>query len=767
MPRSVRTKLALMFGSVLLATALGCGDDSSDATGDPAEASFGGTGAKEDGRFSACELLEVLKLVNESSTTTASLKELRVNSRAAAGIVKHRNGADGQLGTGDDDLFDSLDELDAIPYVGPATLDQLLSVVKDRCVIDLTKRPFIDQNTFAGSTGGGWTRDSVELEAAYTLTGIEGRKLHEILESKDSRDRTVFSRMRKVRAMEAFSYSYPIDEIPWSSSIQDVREAMPHVALTIESGRFESEGEERELSLGTDIMDDVYYDTHDYTLLKNAMTLRGRVRWDDDEVIRRILIGAKFGSQVDEEGIKQAAKIDVRNDSGSGQDTLDNDVRRGMVDWTGRDVPIEPVKEIWQRLNTAGQLPDISGHQAVLLLDGKAHIRSVRSRYHLNEASLTDIQRVFRNGMERITLVNGLTQAALDAGKLSGTARTNAEALVALGNGILDGSKVEEVAAAQLQTIGATTDVASPDSWSSPAAQVELDKQEIVAQVYDQLMHEYGAKLDELDRALTATDDRTLEDYAEMWTLFMRANDTRLAKITTAKPFLETWRTQNQSATANMDAFHAYAQAQKDAGNRDFRRYTQVNAQSWAAIERFLEYDMLVLSHRMIETAGTLANSLWFDNARKFYVPSSYRSTSNFIIDTMDYTEMITPEEWQSIPADQLKPSVEVPPEKVFHTSLVNEVQIELGSEKAYLERIEALKADMTANGETPEKLRMLEGARMVFAEYRGSLTKIAELKGDSIVDDLEDAGAPNGMQWVPATHSKGETALMILADQL
>jgi len=45
--------------------------------------------------------------------------------RAAANIVAHRDGADASCGTPDDDPFDTVSELDGVPYVGTAALDAL------------------------------------------------------------------------------------------------------------------------------------------------------------------------------------------------------------------------------------------------------------------------------------------------------------------------------------------------------------------------------------------------------------------------------------------------------------------------------------------------------------------------------------------------------------------------------------------------------------------------------------------------------------------
>jgi phosphatidylserine/phosphatidylglycerophosphate/cardiolipin synthase-like enzyme len=90
---------------------------------------------KADGGFEegSPEALGVLAMVNDSSTTASSLKSgARVTIRVATNIVKHRDGADATLGTADDDKFDTLAELDKIPYVGPATLNALVEYARTK-----------------------------------------------------------------------------------------------------------------------------------------------------------------------------------------------------------------------------------------------------------------------------------------------------------------------------------------------------------------------------------------------------------------------------------------------------------------------------------------------------------------------------------------------------------------------------------------------------------------------------------------------------------
>jgi hypothetical protein len=72
------------------------------------------------------EALGVLALLADPATTLYVLDELvPLDKRAAENLIAHRNGPDGVLGTADDDAFDTLAEVDAIPYVGATALAKL------------------------------------------------------------------------------------------------------------------------------------------------------------------------------------------------------------------------------------------------------------------------------------------------------------------------------------------------------------------------------------------------------------------------------------------------------------------------------------------------------------------------------------------------------------------------------------------------------------------------------------------------------------------
>lgn len=90
-------------------------------------------GGKADGEeLSDCQKREIVTLLN-GGVTADELATAGVHERAARELVAHRDGADAQFGTADDDLFDSLEEVDAVDYVGPTAFTQLAAAVEPHC----------------------------------------------------------------------------------------------------------------------------------------------------------------------------------------------------------------------------------------------------------------------------------------------------------------------------------------------------------------------------------------------------------------------------------------------------------------------------------------------------------------------------------------------------------------------------------------------------------------------------------------------------------
>ncbi|MFN0250189.1 MAG: hypothetical protein ACKV2T_25115, partial [Kofleriaceae bacterium] len=667
----------------LLLMTVGC----TGVEGDARDDSFGGDQAKADGQYTSCQLAEVIKFVNESTSTTDKLEDQGLSSEAASAIVKHRNGADGDPGTGDDDIYDDLNELDGVDFVGQLALGKLVYSITPRCENDLTTRPFIDSTTF-GTQSGGWARDNEEVEVVLGVKGLSGQHLRSLLLQQNADGRTLYERLRRNRLMEAFTYGFPLDEMPWDANSQAAREQMPLVALTIEPDRYAVNDEgARELSLGTDLMDDTYYDTHAYSLFGNDVELRGRARWDNATTVRRLLIAAKFGTEIDAEGNKTTSKVDIRNDNGAAfVKDLDNDVRRGKTNWSGTNGPAEPVRGVYEQLKTENALLDIGAHMGVLLLEPKAHLRSTRSRYHMNEAQTQSLRAVYANATTRIQQALTEVTRAKSMGFIPANQRAAVDAMEAMGKRIVDKTLLVERINAALP--GANLTVASlrtPDAFVAPANATELDRNGVIAETISVVFHEFATALDDTDRAITDSADEDFDDYTDMFRAWRISLDQNLARKTTFDAFLAAHASLSANRATAIQQFNAYGTQQRTDGNDDFEDFEALDDDGWNRLGAYLMKMTLTNGQAQIATAGLAGRMLWFDQARAFWVPGSSRAFSNFMIDTTDFTDMLSHEEWTSIPEADRTFAAPLPAAKVFHTVLVNELQIELGMEKAYL----------------------------------------------------------------------------------
>ena len=91
--------------------------DSIDGKADGATAALEGTRAG----------YGVLRLLNDGEGTDFLFLDVDValDRRAAGNLIAHRDGPDAVHGTRDDDLFDSIEEVDGVRWVGPAALEAL------------------------------------------------------------------------------------------------------------------------------------------------------------------------------------------------------------------------------------------------------------------------------------------------------------------------------------------------------------------------------------------------------------------------------------------------------------------------------------------------------------------------------------------------------------------------------------------------------------------------------------------------------------------
>jgi hypothetical protein len=654
-------------------------------------------------------------------------------------------------------------------------LDDGASELRDS---DLVGKDFIHKLTYDAANSPGWTRNSVELEETNTVTCVDGPAMLKMLRS-DAKGKTVYNKLRKTDTSEAFTTGYAIDEMPWDSDSHKLREQNPYVWLTIESGRYEIDpvSGQRELSLGTDIMDDTYYDTSDFKLLRHHMVLRGRARWDSPTEMRRILIGAKFGIEVDAFGVKSSAKIDERDDSATAEQiaAMDHDIRRGFDGWSGADKPAGPVREVYERLAaiSANTLPNTTKYVDVLLLEPKADLRATRSRFHLNEAPLASVGGFTKNGDAKVDAVLAMIASGRGTGGFGANEPTIA-AFEAKVRGQRDGSLLAQRATDKLKALDPAQDT-SPAGiqtlLAAPMSAAVADKQRVLAETSSALYHELAADLDVIRRFITRSEDRTFENEPDLVVAWLKSADR--PALGTTKAALAPQRTVDAFAAAytrllalpatqratELTAYNDFGNAQKAAGSSDFKDFAPRTDADLKAIGAQVTCEEVRVWQREIETAGSAMVGLWFDKTRAFYVPGSSRVTSNVLIDTLDMTEMYEHASWLSIPTAERTAEKTLPLEKSFHGMLSNDVQIELGMEKPYMDRLAAL----TAQAASPERDKLLEGAKFVFGQYRAVMHEVGIVKADEVLGDLKKAGGPSCMKWGPVEQSKGETALSMI----
>ena len=64
-------------------------------------------------------------LNHESTDTDLLINTVGISKKAANNVMSYRNGLDALLGTVDDNPFDSVNEVDAVRWVGPSALSNL------------------------------------------------------------------------------------------------------------------------------------------------------------------------------------------------------------------------------------------------------------------------------------------------------------------------------------------------------------------------------------------------------------------------------------------------------------------------------------------------------------------------------------------------------------------------------------------------------------------------------------------------------------------
>lgn len=585
--------------------------------------------------------------------------------------------------------------------------------------------PYINGATFAATDGFSWNRDSVELEIVRGISGIEGQELIRLLRTTNNNGRSLFQRLRRPEDFGAFSIGYRaesgatlgIDDIPWTAGAHALREAQKFVSLVIEGGRYEADANgQRELSLGTDKMDDTFNDTANYDLTKQDFLARARARWDTDTVFRRALIAVKAGTFINEFGIKQNDKADVRIDFSpdANQDATEvtetlNDLNFNLRAGTGFDgEALKILKPIYDKMNELGALETRGDKTGLLLLEPKLNLRSTRARFHLNETDLEALQAHYKACTQGVSekILPFLRKAAATA---TPEAQTRITALLAKFEATANGSAVTERVQAKYDAwldMAELNKILTPsetsDRWDRAplnAETIERLKRGAVSldELYHELAAEFGAALNDVFKPQT----EAVINASEQMMAWLRAQDTSLGSKTTIDPYIQKLNDAIAQPAMDeqtfVDQFNAFGEAQRQANTRPFRDFTPIALNDLASVRTELQRKASEVWQRQLESGGSTAQALWFEEARRYYIGGE-RKTGNFIIDTTDMVEFLRHEDWKAIPADQRTPSTPFPVEKMFHGMLANENQIELGEEKEFTTALRTARSAVAAN---------------------------------------------------------------------
>jgi hypothetical protein len=119
---------------VLFACAFGCA--ASEAGIEDTEDARAVTAGKSDGGIAegSAEAIGILRAANESSRSIF-INKMHLSTRVADVLLAYRVGDDEQVGTADDERFDTLEELDAVPFVGPQVFEALLAYARDHDLV--------------------------------------------------------------------------------------------------------------------------------------------------------------------------------------------------------------------------------------------------------------------------------------------------------------------------------------------------------------------------------------------------------------------------------------------------------------------------------------------------------------------------------------------------------------------------------------------------------------------------------------------------------
>ncbi len=199
------------------------------------------------------EAIGLLSFLNDAGTTMAVLDDdVPLDRRAAGNLISHRNGGDDTYGTSDDDLFGSVAEVDAVRWVGPKSLDRLLSYADSLGYVPSGEE-----------TLGTWDRVSFSVnEAEWTLFVVND-------EEAETLDVTV---ALDSRAVDSIMAARPIASVEDLAGLYYVGTSALEKILDFAVDRYYEEPEEEEVNCFPVLTATADADAEDYTRLLELTT---------------------------------------------------------------------------------------------------------------------------------------------------------------------------------------------------------------------------------------------------------------------------------------------------------------------------------------------------------------------------------------------------------------------------------------------------------------------------------------------------------------
>lgn len=665
-------------------------------------------------------------------------------------------------------------------------------------------------------------RKGVEIEVTKRLSCSDEDytplDLYEILRGGYDDAYAFFRDLNTCKRCESFATSFPFNEVPWDEESHRLREQFPYIWLSIEEKRFAPLRDgKRTLIQGRDLMDDFYFDTDDFIAFDQGYTIRGRRRWQNwspfaDPSIQRLLVAFKQTKGINpqtnepvgidpETGLKTARKVDDRTRANKPPSIehaagIVDDVRSGTAPWVKRGsdekrAPLESIARLYEDFVAKGVLPTIGKYEDVLALDAQAFVRSLRGRYHLIEIPLVRLEEIYRSAEFNLEELRDTLKD--ETVELGGDWKTEIDAIRNLIKDTLSGKALYDRVHEKLSEIDpkfgesehAVSELRSYQIDRSKESFKKLKARKLVAEAYSELLHEIAnrsrpiliATLDEDHGKL-----KELENVNDFWAW----QNSFPAAFFLGLPRLQDYRVLNSvykkitsldQREAARDQFNIWV----DARNKELEQYGKSERHSrmkkgeFKYLKKQLHYQKYMVQLRQVEASGTAALGLWFDIAREFFVPKSRRvdESSEFdhlLIDTFDFAAIYSGYAWKDLhpteETNQREPSIE----ELLTVVVVNEVQIELGKEAPFVDRIVELKKALSeedanvSTESTPElsQKQELDGVQMVFNSYLQAMQKIADMKGAELLPKLaaNPLNTCSEWKWENASASKGEIAI-------